>query len=554
MRDVEQMVASPAEQVLSQITGVEHVMSISKPGVAVLAVQFKVGVPRTEALVRLYDAVNANADWLPRGLGVGPPLIKPRGIDDVPIVALTLYAKDRAVGAQELERVAHSLEIDLKRVPGTREVVTLGGPGRAALVELDPQRMASAGVTVAELRQALQAANMGAPVGELLGGNRSVAVEAGPFCAMPRRWASWWSACATASPIYLQEVATVREGVPPAKRYVWHGVGGAEPAEYPAVTIQISKKPGENAIDVANGVLRRVDELRNTVIPAGGGGGPEPQLRHHRQRQGPGADPQAAVRHRLRGGAGLPHAGAARGGRRRAAVVLTLAGTLFASWAWGFTLNRVSLFALIFSIGILVDDAIVVVENIHRQQQLHPDRTLAAADSRRGGRGGRPDGAGHADGDRGLVADGLPHRPDGAVHEPHPDQRQHGHAAVAGHRVQRHALAGALVDEACRPAAATPAAAGSRPGWSACSSACSRRCSTTHRGRRNRGLLGAGVALLIAVSLALPATGRGHPEDAALRQQVGVPGGGGHARGHAAGADGGRAARARRLPGRASPR
>ena len=317
VRDVEQMVTTPAEQVLSQITGVEHVMSISKPGVAVLAVQFKVGVPRIEALVRLYDAVNANADWLPRGLGVGPPLIKPRGIDDVPIVALTLYAKDRAVGAQELERVAHSLEIDLKRVPGTREVVTLGGPGRAALVELDPQRMASAGVTVAELRQALQAANMGAPVGELLGGNRSVAVEAGPYLRDAQEVGELVVGVRNGKPIYLQEVATVREGVPPAKRYVWHGVGGAEPAEYPAVTIQISKKPGENAIDVANGVLRRVDELRNTVIPAGGGGGPEPQLRHHGQRQGPGADPQAAVRHRLRGGPGLPHAGAARGGHGR---------------------------------------------------------------------------------------------------------------------------------------------------------------------------------------------------------------------------------------------
>ena len=190
VRDVEQMVSTPAEQVLSQISGVEHVLSMSKPGLAVLSVQFKVGVPRIEALVRLYDAVNANADWLPRGLGVGPPLIKPKGIDDVPIVALTLYGRDPTIGPEQLERVAHSLEVDLKRVPGTREVVTLGGPGRAALVELDPQRMAQAGVTVAELRQALRSANMGAPVGELLGGNRAVSIEAAPFWATPARWAS----------------------------------------------------------------------------------------------------------------------------------------------------------------------------------------------------------------------------------------------------------------------------------------------------------------------------------------------------------------------------
>ncbi|HEU0306913.1 MAG TPA: efflux RND transporter permease subunit, partial [Lysobacter sp.] len=216
--DVEQMVTTPAEQVLSQITDVEHVMSISKPGVAALAVQFKVGVPRIEALVRLYDAVNANADWLPRGLGVGEPLIKPKGIDDVPIVALTLYAKDQAVGPQELERVAHSLEIDLKRVPGTREVITLGGPGRAALVELDPRRMARAGVTVGELRQALQAANMGAPVGELLGSNRAVAIEAGTYLRDAQEVGELVVGVRNGKPIYLQEVATVRAGVPPAKR------------------------------------------------------------------------------------------------------------------------------------------------------------------------------------------------------------------------------------------------------------------------------------------------------------------------------------------------
>lgn len=376
VRDVEQMVTSPAEQVLSQITGVEHVMSISKPGVAVLAVQFKVGVPRIEALVRLHDAVSANADWLPRGLGVGQPLIKPRGIDDVPIVALTLYARDPAIGPQALERVAHSLEIDLKRVPGTREVVTLGGPGRAALVELDPQRMASAGVTVADLRQALQAANTGAPVGELLGGNRSVAVDAGPYLRDAQEVGELVVGVRNGKPIFLQEVATVREGVPPAKRYVWHGVGGAEPAEYPAVTIQISKKPGENAIDVADGVLRRVDELRNTVIPAGL---EVVQSRNYGITANDKA--QALIRKLLFATACVVALVFLTLGRREAAivgaaVVLTLAGTLFASWAWGFTLNRVSLFALIFSIGILVDDAIVVVENIHRQQQRHPDRTL----------------------------------------------------------------------------------------------------------------------------------------------------------------------------------
>jgi multidrug efflux pump subunit AcrB len=377
VRDVEQMVATPAEQVLSQITGVEHVMSVSKPGVAVLTVQFKVGVPRLDALVRLYDAVNANADWLPRGLGVGQPLIKPKGIDDVPIVALTLFSRDPAVDPAALERVAHSLEIDLKRVPGTREVSTLGGPGRAALVELDPQRMAGAGVTVAELRQALQGANVGAPLGELLGGNRTVAVEAGAYLRDAQEVGELVVGVRNGKPVYLQEVATVRDGMPPATRYVWHGVAGAQAAEYPAVTIQISKKPGENAIDVANSVMRRVDELRNTVIPK------DVEVVESRNYGSTANDKAEALIHKLLFATCCvvalvfltlgPREAAVVG----AAVALTLAGTLFASWAWGFTLNRVSLFALIFSIGILVDDAIVVVENIHRQQQRHPGRTLA---------------------------------------------------------------------------------------------------------------------------------------------------------------------------------
>ena len=209
VRDVEQMVATPAEQVLSQIGGIEHVTSVSRPGLAVMTVQFKVGVSRTEALVRLYDTVNSNADWLPRGLGVGEPIIKPKGIDDVPVVTLTLYARDPATGAFDLERVAHTLEADLKRVPGTREVTTIGGPGRAVRVEIDPARMAGAGVTVAELRQALLSANLGAPIGDLLSGDRALALEAGPYLRDARDVGELVVAVRDGKPVFLQDVATV---------------------------------------------------------------------------------------------------------------------------------------------------------------------------------------------------------------------------------------------------------------------------------------------------------------------------------------------------------
>ena len=375
-RDVEQMVAVPAEQVLSQIVGIEHVLSVSRPGLAVITVQFKVGVPRTEALVRLYDTVNSNADWLPKGLGVLDPLIKPRGIDDVPIVTLTLYSNNVATGAYDLERVAHSIEADLKRVGGTREVTTLGGPGRAVLIELDPSRMAGSSVTVADMRAALKSANLGLPVGELLSGNRAVAVESGPFLKDARDLAELVVGVRDGRPVFLQDVATVRDGPLPPLHYVWHGVAGKDGGEYPAVTIAVTKKPGENAIDVANAVMRRVDMLRNTVIPA------DMWVAETRNYGATANDKaQKLIQKLLFATASVVALVFLALGRREAAIVgaaviLTLAATLFASWAWGFTLNRVSLFALIFSIGILVDDAIVVVENIHRHQQLSPGKPL----------------------------------------------------------------------------------------------------------------------------------------------------------------------------------
>ena len=378
VRDVEQMVAVPAEQVLSRIVGVEHVMSVSRPGVAVLTVQFKVGVPRSEALVRLHDTIRDNADWLPKGLGVMEPLIKPKGVDDVPIVTLTLFSKNTETGAYSLERVAHSMEADLKRVKGTQDVQTLGGPQRAVLVQIEPERMAGFGVTVSDLRMALQSANSGLPVGELIAGNKSVSIEAGPFLSQAADVADLVVGVQGGRPVFLKDVAKVEEGPLPATRYVTHGLGqAAGGGEYPAVTLAITKKPGENAIDVANAVMDRVAALRGTVIPA------DVEVAETRNYGATANDKaQKLIQKLLFATASVVALVFIALGKREAAIVgtaviLTLTVTLFASWAWGFTLNRVSLFALIFSIGILVDDAIVVVENIHRHQQLYPGKTLA---------------------------------------------------------------------------------------------------------------------------------------------------------------------------------
>jgi multidrug efflux pump subunit AcrB len=376
-KQVEQSVAGPAEQVLSQIANVEHVTSVSRPGLAVITVQFEVGVPRTEALVRLYDTVSANRDWLPKGLGVGEPIIKPKGIDDVPIVNLTLYATRDGQGAFELERVAHAMEADLKRVHGTREVVTLGGPGRAINIVLDPARLRANGVTLVDLRGALLGANLGMPAGRTVEGDRAITIESGTFLGDARAVADLVVGVRQHKPVYLRDVAQVEDGPLPPERYVWHGTGGKQGAEYPAVTLTVTKKPGQNAVDVAARVLARAQQLQNTIIPDG------VEMAVTRN-YGETANDKALklIQKLLFATSAVVVLVLLALGRREALIVgiavgLTLTATLFASWAWGFTLNRVSLFALIFSIGILVDDAIVVVENIHRHMTLDPHKTLA---------------------------------------------------------------------------------------------------------------------------------------------------------------------------------
>lgn len=386
--DVAKMVAQPAEQVLSQIHGIEHTYSVSRPGVAVLTVQFQVGVPRTEALVRLYDVLNANQDWLPPGLGVLPPIVKPKGIDDVPVLAATLWSTNTA-SAHELERVAHSIETELKRVPGTREVQTIGGPGQAVHVWLEPARLRERGVSVQALHQAIAAANQAMPSGTVVNpfgdGADMLTMETGEFLRTADDVGDIVVGVHQGRPVYLREVARVDAGARLPQRYVWFtpgpaadAVAGAQAGQaYPAVTLTVTKKPGENAVDVAAAARARLEELRNTIIPD------DVQVTITRDYGQTAADKANTLIKKLAFATGsvILLVGLALGRREAvivgAAVILTLTATLFASWAWGFTLNRVSLFALIFSIGILVDDAIVVVENIHRHRQLTPDEPLS---------------------------------------------------------------------------------------------------------------------------------------------------------------------------------
>ncbi|MFN3565315.1 MAG: efflux RND transporter permease subunit [Burkholderiaceae bacterium] len=374
--DVHNLVTVPAEQVVSQITGIEHVYSVTRPGLAILTVQYKVGQDRIAALVRLYDTLSANRDWVPAHLGVGEFIVKPKGIDDVPIVSLTMYSKRPDATAESLAKIAHAIEIELKRVPGTREVTTYGGPDRVVRVTLDPERLAAHRITVTDIERALRATNASAPAGSLTSGNRSIEVRTGEFFADARDVAQLVVGVrgegTDRRPVYLSDVARVTDGADQPTRFVWHGEnvkaddGSVRYTEFPAVTIAVSKKPGENASTVADALMARIEELRGTVIPD------DVQIAPTRNYGDTARDKaNKLIQKLIFATLSVVALVWATLGRREAvivgvAVVLTLATTLFASWAWGFTLNRVSLFALIFSIGILVDDAIVVVENIHR--------------------------------------------------------------------------------------------------------------------------------------------------------------------------------------------
>jgi len=372
-RDVEALVARPAEQVLSRIAGIEHVYSVSRPGMAVITVQYEVGEDPIQALVRLYDTINSHKDWLSPNLGVLDPIVKPKGIDDVPIVTLTFHSADPMKSAFEMQQVARAAEIDLKRIPGTRDVATIGGPGHVIRVIMDADRMNAHGITAQDLKAALQVSNASQPAGALVSGNRELLVQTGTYIESAVDVKRLVVGVFERKPVYLADVAQVIDGADQPSRYVWHGT---KQGESPAVTLSVSKKPGVNAADVAESVIARAEALRGTVIPDG------VEFTVTRNYGATATDKaQKLIGKLVFATAFVVLLVLFALGRREAvivgaAVTLTLAATLFASWAYGFTLNRVSLFALIFSIGILVDDAIVVVENIHRWTLLHPDKPL----------------------------------------------------------------------------------------------------------------------------------------------------------------------------------
>ncbi len=375
-QEVESLISTPAEQVLSEIKGVDDIYSVSQAGLSTITIVFKVGLAREEAILNLYNQVYSHSDWLPKHLGASQPLIKPQGIDDVPIMSLTLYSKDDSVTPRDLTKLAHALETQLKQIKGTRDIYTQGEHQDVVTVELDPIKLKAFGLDIESIRQALQDSNFSSPAADIINHNEVVKFQAGNFLSTPQQISQLivGISSSTQNPkaVYLEDVADIKLQADTPKQHVFHFQKNLTNT-MPAVTLAIAKQAGQNAFDITQAVKKRIEQLKNTLIPANVA---VTVTRNYGDTAKDKSDKLIAK---------LLFATLAviilvllsmswrEGIIVGAAILITLAITLFASWAWGFTLNRISLFALIFSIGILVDDAIVVVENIHRNMKSNKD-------------------------------------------------------------------------------------------------------------------------------------------------------------------------------------
>ncbi len=380
-KEVEERVTIPMEKKLMEIPGVEYVYSTSSPGQSFAIVRFKVGEDEEKSIVKLYNKMYANFDLIPPGAST--PLIKPRSIDDVPILSLTLWS-DRVDG-YTLRRIAAQLDDQIKDISDVSETHLIGGERRQVQVLLNPAALAARQLASSSVVRGLAGANRELRAGSFSSDNREILVDTADWLDRPEEVGRVVVGTAGERPVYLQDVARITDGPEEPRSYVMLGVGKAafakgipsdKPAgqDYPAVTISVAKRKGTNAVVIADRVLEKVASLRGVLIPS------DVQVTVTRN-YGETAQEKSneLLQHLILATVSVTLLIAVFLGWRSAVVVLiavpmTLALTLFLYYIYGYTLNRVTLFALIFSIGILVDDAIVVVENITRHFHLPENR------------------------------------------------------------------------------------------------------------------------------------------------------------------------------------
>jgi multidrug efflux pump subunit AcrB len=384
-KEVEERVTKPMEKLLWEIPGVEYIYSTSAPGHALAIVRFYVGQDEEQSIVRLNQKMAANFDLIPPG--ASRPLIKPRSIDDVPILAVTLWS--RRYDDFMLRRVATEVVDQIKQVPNVSEVKITGGQRRQIRVRLDEAKLAAFHVAPATLVPVLQQANQQLQSGGFASGNREFLVETGGFLHTAEEVGDVVVAVYRDRPVYLRDVAAIEDGPEEPVDFVFFGLGrGAanetaaqeamikpqlRPEEnrvFPAVTISVAKRKGTNAIQVSEAVIEKIHGLNGKLIPG------DVMVTITRNYGETAAEKSNELLfHMLLAIVSVSILIWLTLGWRECLIVaiaipVTLALTLVVSYLYGYTLNRVTLFALIFSIGILVDDAIVVVENIVRHYRL----------------------------------------------------------------------------------------------------------------------------------------------------------------------------------------
>ena len=378
--EVERLVSTRLEKLLYQIDGVEYVYSMSRPGMAVVTVRYYVGEDRTASLVKLYNKISMHMNQVPPI--VKGWVVKPVEIDDVPIVDIT-FASDRLADF-ELRRIAEEVEIRLQSVKNTGPTYIVGGAPMQVKVKLDLERLASRGISIAQVMGAVQAADMKFQAGKLTENNREALLEAGAFLRTPSEVGELILGLHKGSPIYLRDVAAVEEAPADVESYCGFGLGpaaekrfpvppgleGAKKKNFTAVTLAVAKKKGTNAVWVSEAIQERLEKIKEEVIPEGV---------YTWITRDYGETANDKVNDLLEG---LAIAiliviamislimGWHSGMVVATAVPITFGFTLIINYLMGYTINRVTLFALTLSLGLIVDDPIVGVENIYRHMKM----------------------------------------------------------------------------------------------------------------------------------------------------------------------------------------
>ncbi len=377
VKEVEQRVTKPMEKLLWEIPGVEYIYSTSMPGMSMAVVRFLVGQDEEASIVKLQSKLMSNYDRIPTG--VSPPLIRPRYIDDVPILALTFWSEE--VDHYQLRRLTAEVEDLVKREPNASITTIIGGEQRQVSVRLDPSRLAAYGLDVEQVANLVSVANQASDSGSFPSRQGQIVIHTGGLLKNAEEVGRVVINVSKGHPVYLRDVAEIEDGPADPGQYVFFGTGPAAGEKkipkvdaargvWPAVTLTVAKRKGTNAVGVAEKVLERVHDAKGRIIPDN----VHMTITRH---YGETAEEKSneLLFHMLIAVVSVTILIWFTLGHRESGVVafaipVTLALTLTTFYLYGYTLNRITLFALIFSIGILVDDAIVVVENVVRHYRL----------------------------------------------------------------------------------------------------------------------------------------------------------------------------------------